>query len=132
MIKIGLDNGIIIKRYVDAKHKTFAMDRLFNKQENFQKETGDCEVLYWRKQWTYRNRIVDTLSEVCPNNGGHYYLNMEGIDVLISTLAMMVIFHEKPDQDFGFNFKENLQNLRELKHFMEFNPDAEVYFYDSY
>ena len=129
---MGLDNGIIIKDYPEARHKTFAMNKLFNASSPYLIEEGKCEVLYWRRQWTYRTRIVNTLSKKYPNAEGMYILTLEDVDIIISILEEMVRDKEKPDNFFRFNFRENLKNVKALKHFMQFNPDIEVYFYDSY
>lgn len=104
---MGLDNGIILKTAVSVPE-----------QLDFPEEV---EICYWRKDWELRNRIMDRCG-FDEDGGGEYTLTIENINTIISILQEMS----------ALEFSKEIESLKWVVKYITNNPDAEVFFYDSY
>ena len=126
---MGLDNGIVLKT---TKTPSFA--NLCS-----QYKEGEYEVCYWRKCWGLRNCILLLFDNV-QDNDGIYNISVEQIDDIINIInyfnnkevwdeeGLSIWTHE----EYKDKLISDVKMLECVKDFMLNNPDAIVYFYDSY
>ncbi len=99
----------------------------------------NVEVCYWRECWGIRGDILHIL-HIDEDNSYHYNIESDNIPAIIKALEKYL---NKEYWDANANsiweydeyFDNNIQNIRNLlwlKEYLEENPDAECYFYDSY
>lgn len=105
---MGLDNGIIL-------NTTYFVPE----QLDFPEEV---EICYWRKEWELRNKIMDKCGFDEDDACGEYTLTIENINTIISILQELSPSH----------FSKEIESLKWVVKYITKNPDAEVFFYDSY
>ena len=132
---MGLDNGIEVK----SRQRTITREML-PAEIKYPNNYNDTEILYWRKNWGLRNRVVDTF----PNDDEHDWCYI--IDTpaqVFEFIKIIVQFMNKEtweeDGDSIWEYEEilpilrrDIMNLAIIAAFMENNPDVYLEFYDSY
>ena len=138
---MGLDNGIIMKR--------FKQDRLneipeFVKYELYYNEddTVDVELAYWRKCWNVRNAIIEAINpEYDPAGYADCEIDADDIPALIRGLMPLFDKDEWTNGRGGsiWTFEEQFDNmvqvvlnLKWLETYLKENEDIRVEFYDSF
>ena len=136
---MGLDNGIRVR------HREGKILRIPKKYYDY---IIDClnhyEIAYWRKCWGIRKAILET---VIPED---YLYGYDSYDVfldrkdikkiikLMNRFSMRYWWDRYADSiwEYDFNIKKRQQrivrNLKFIYWYMLFDPNVEVYFYDSY
>lgn len=130
---MGLDNGIILK--VNPKN-LLNINKLIKLDTTYD-EIPNTMICYWRKCWGIRDAIINKLH--FSTNGGQFKLDAEDIPVIIKLLFTFYGEKEWSDVDaiweweeFKDTLRQQILNLTWLYDYMLANPEAKVYFYDSF
>ena len=136
---MGLDNGI----YVRSTHR--AITRVMLPEEityPFERDYDNgVEILYWRKNWGLRNKVVDLLAPINENKKYDYIIDTP--NQVFDLIRIIVSFMDKDkweeDGDSIWEYDEILPilqrdviNLSIIAAFMKNNSDVYLEFYDSY
>ena len=131
---MGLDTGITIKNVTRAQLPRFnyPFDTDFTE--------GEVEVCYWRKWWSFRNRIVNRLCESMDDERYEYRLSISDVrymrQLLVNYLHHPASFESENNywtfDDVKYWIRKDIRNLQLLARWMRHHPDKEVYFSDSY
>ena len=131
---MGLDNGITIKNVTRAQLPRFnyPFDTDFTE--------GEVEVCYWRKWWSFRNRIVNRLCESMDDERYEYRLSISDVrymrQLLVNYLHHPASFESENNywtfDDVKYWIRKDIRNLQLLARWMRHHPDKEVFFSDSY
>jgi len=138
---MGLDNGIIAR----SNHRKITREILpegmvYPLDEKFDNQDGGVEILYWRKNWGLRNKVVN-IFPIYKDTGYDYLI--ETPQQVFELIRIIVSFMNKEtweeDGDSIWNYDEILPilqqdiiNLALIASFMKNNPDVYLLFYDSY
>lgn len=136
---MGLDNGICIR----TKERSSEIPIEF---QTFIYSDGmqNYEILYWRKCWGIRNAIIDYLITKHPMaytiDNSDFSLNLADLGGIYGILCIFnneEYWKENADsiwewKEFEAQLKTQLSNMRWLISYAMRNPDADIYFYDSY
>lgn len=127
---MGLDNGLMLK---GKSHRNL---HLPNYTHDFYSE--ETEICYWRKFWGFRNEMVTEFNqtEECAD----IPLKLEDLPKVIEILEQYLdreYFEDNADSPWTYEeyliyIIDNIENINALMEYMEDNPEAECYFYDSY
>ena len=131
---MGLDNGIEVKR-TPISEKIEELQRF---QCSWDKETKfPYELAYWRKCWTVRGAIINSISGGFEDNMGADLTKEDVVRIIIALKAF-----NKDNWDNGLGsiweweeqeeyMRKYIANLELLLSLMD-QYDLDVYFYDSY
>lgn len=109
-------------------------------EEKYDNPEEGVEILYWRKNWGLRNRVVGTF----PCEGAsEYYYTIETPAQVFELIRIIVSFMDKEkweedgDSIWDYNdilpvLQQNVINLAIIASFMQNNSDVYLVFYDSY
>lgn len=134
---MGLDNGIILKT-----RRTIEEEDIPNyvQIEKLETEENEYDICYWRKCWSLRNKIVDSITFDEKNEGCIRELTVSNITDIIQILVDYLIYPNDWDEENNFwdfaDYKEhiaqNIINLGWVRQYLRENSKAYCYFYDSY
>ena len=130
---MGLDNGIYIKGY--RKKPFYVKDDLYD-------QSNQIDLAYWRKYWGLRNDIINIIYENYYGNDSEVLLSENQIKK-IRTLIMEITFSKKRYLEscsgyWDYNIYSVLRGIRQMINLtwaarqVRKNPEAEVFWYDSY
>lgn len=140
MITIGLDNGIDVKSRRRAITRKMLPEGLVYPWDEKLDSPDTVEILYWRKNWGLRNKVVETFP-LCDGSDWEYAI--ETSQQVFELIKIIVSFMNKEtweeDGDSIWDYDEILPilqrdiiNLAIIAAFMKNNPDVYLVFYDSY
>ena len=134
---MGLDNGVEVK----SRHRTITRAMLpseivypFNFGDN------DTEILYWRKNWGLRDKVVETFPLCDDSNWEHIIETSQQVFELIKIIVSFMnkeTWEEDGDSIWDYDeilpiLQRDIINLAIVAAFMKNNPDVYLIFYDSY
>jgi len=137
---MGLDNGIIVRSNRREITREMLPDEI---AYPFGSDYGSgVEILYWRKNWGLRDKVLDALVVGSENEEKGYYL-IDTSTKVFELIKIIVSFMNKEtweeDGDSIWDYDEILPilqrdiiNLAIIASFMKNNPDVYLIFYDSY
>ena len=134
---MGLDNGISIKRtsFSSTLEELKQFETIYDKEHEY-----DFSICYWRKCWNVRNRILNALYILEPNDS-YTILSIDDIDTIIDILKS---FNSENWDDYGGSIWDwtdgidekmqyDIANLEQLKIIKErYENSIEIYFYNSW
>ena len=129
---MGLDNGLICKNINRNNVPTWVKLPWDFKDE-------DIELVYFRKCWGIRGEILAKLH--CREiNDWKTTVDSEDIIPVVKILMKYLdkeYYEENADSIWEYdeasgNIQQSIINLMWLKTYMEYHPEVECYFYDSY
>ena len=137
---MGLDNGILVRSNHRKITRVMLPEGLVYPWEEKYDGPEGVEILYWRKNWGLRNRVVGTFP--CEKAGEYYYI-IETPAQVFELIRIIVSFMDKErweeDGDSIWDYddilpilQQNVINLAIIASFMQNNPDVYLEFYDSY
>ena len=140
MITIGLDNGIDVKSRRRAITREMLPEGLVYPWDEKFDGPDTVEILYWRKSWGLRNKVVETFP-LCDGSDWEYAI--ETSQQVFELIKIIVSFMNKEtweeDGDSIWDYDEilpilqrDITNLAIIAAFMKNNPDVYLVFYDSY
>lgn len=126
---MGLDNGIIL----ETKEPPLKGGFRELKYEIKDAPVNEFEIIYWRKQWDLRNKIVYEIFDGESENGMHT-LNSRKISEIIEEIKGFIANNEKEPEFYVDGWLQDIANLISLQGYMTNYPDNIIrcYFYDSY
>lgn len=138
LITIGLDNGV----YVKSNKRVITRDMLPQGIEypfDFDYD-NNVEIIYHRKDWHLRNKIVYTFHNKADKEG--YYFQIDTVDEVLDLMRIIVSFMNREKWEDGnsiWTYDEALPGLQRdvinlglIAAYMRDNPDVYLVFYDSY
>ena len=144
MIKIGLDNGIVIRlpRWQEPtkeERRLAIEDSKVYVDYNKVDKAWEIEILYWRKAWNIR-RIILNLLNAYSKEEYEYVLGLNDITNIIYAFSHFTKRNWDEDNDclyikwadFKKMLKHNVKKLKRLYKYMKKHEEVTVYFYDSY
>lgn len=140
MITIGLDNGIYIgSNHREITRKILPEGLVYPLDEKLD-GPGTVDILYWRKNWGLRNKVVETFPLCDNSNWEHVIKTPQQVFELIKIIVSFMSKEKwEEDGDSIWNYEEILPilqqdiiNLAIAAAFMQNNPDVYLVFYDSY
>ena len=142
---MGLDNGIIIKPKTE-KGFDF-LNKYYHEEINKSYSPGEYEIVYWRKCWNLRGRMLEVFRDNPSDNDG-YKTSLSIVDLKkVVELVLKYFLNEKNwNNEYGqsiWEWKTMLRNIAdeifEIRRFLDNvkeegiqEEDLEIYFYDSY
>lgn len=136
---MGLDNGVVVRSSKRPVIRDILPKELIYP---FEKEyiAGEVEIVYWRKNWGLRDKVVETFP-LCDDGNWEYII--ETSQQVFELIRIIVSFMNKEtweeDSDSIWDYDEILPilqrdiiNLAIIAAFMKNNPDIYLIFYDSY
>ena len=140
MITIGLDNGIEVKSRRRAITREMLPEGLVYPWDEKFDGPDTVEILYWRKNWGLRDKVVETFP-LCDGSDWEYVI--ETSQQVFELIKIIVSFMNKEtweeDGDSIWDYDEilpilqrDITNLAIIAAFMKNNPDVYLVFYDSY
>lgn len=136
-IKMGLDNGIILKLEDNKLPEDFPTSIDKYSLEKVEKD-GELEIAYWRKCWGIRAAIIGVLH--MPANEYEHQVEADDVPAIRRELHKFLYpeyWEENADSIWEYNeyiewMLDIMLNLKWLENYMKKHPNAYVYFYDSY
>lgn len=134
---MGLDNGIEVKSRKRELTRAMLPSGIVYPYDFGEKDT---EILYWRKNWGLRNRVVN-MFPLEPGSDWRYVIDTPNdVFELISLIVEFMdkkTWEEEGDSIWDYDeelpiLRRNVINLAIIAAFMENNPDVYLEFYDSY
>ena len=134
---MGLDNGVEVK----SRHRLITRAMLPSEIiYPFDFGDNDTEILYWRKNWGLRDKVVETFP-LCDGSDWEYII--ETSQQVFELIRIIISFMNKEkweeDGDSIWDYDEilpilqrDIVNLAIIASFMKNNPDVYLIFYDSY
>ena len=142
---MGLDNGIIIKSKTE-KGFDF-LNEYYHDEINKSYSPGEYEIVYWRKCWNLRGRMLEVFKDN-PTEMYGYKTSLSIVDLKkVVELVLKYFLDEKNwDSEYGqsiWEWETMLRNIAdeifEIRRFLDNakeeeiqDEDLEIYFYDSY
>lgn len=135
---MGLDNGILITSHKRKITREMLPKELIYPSNGDYFEDG-IEILYWRKNWGLRNKILDLDLLIDENND--YIIDTPSqvfeIIKIISSFLDKETWEKKADSIWEYQevlpiLQENIINLAIIAAYMKNNQDVYLKFYDSY
>lgn len=134
---IGLDNGVEVKSHRRSITRAMLPSEIIYP---FDFGDNDTEILYWRKNWGLRDKVVETFP-LCDGSNWQYVI--ETSQQVFELIKIIVSFMNKEtweeDGDSIWDYEEilpileqNVINLAIIAGFMQNNSDVYLIFYDSY
>lgn len=140
MITIGLDNGIDVKSRSRAITRKMLPEGLVYPWDEKLDSPDTVEILYWRKNWGLRDKVVETFP-LCDDSDWEYVIKtsqqvFELIKIIISFMNKET-WEEDGDSIWDYDeilpiLQRDIINLAIIAAFMKNNPDVYLVFYDSY
>ena len=134
---MGLDNGVEVKSSRRAITRAVLHSEIIYP---FDFGDNDTEILYWRKNWGLRNKIVETFP-LCDGSNWKYIIEtyqqvFELIKIIVSFMNKET-WEENGDSIWDYDeilpiLQRDIINLAIIAAFMKNNPDIYLIFYDSY
>ena len=135
---MGLDNGFYV---ISCRRKLSREDLPSKIKYPFEKDYNEWpEIIYWRKCWGLRNRVLDVATPVKEHES---YYTIDTPDQVFEVIKILIDFLDRETwEDEGDSIwdydemrpilQQNIFNLVKISEFMEHNPDIYLMFYDSY
>jgi len=136
---MGLDNGVIVRSTHRKLTRAMLPEELIYP---FDKDYGDdgIEILYWRKNWGLRDKVIETFPLCDDSNWEHIIETSQQIFELIKIIVSFMnkeTWEEDGDSIWDYDeilpiLQRDVMNLAIIASFMKNNPDVYLIFYDSY
>lgn len=132
---MGLDNG------VEAKSNLRELTRdMLPSEIVYPFSFNDTEIIYWRKNWGLRNKVVNTFP---LEEGSNWQYIIDTPNQVFELIKIIISFmnketwEEEGDSIWEYDeilpiLQQNVMNLAIIAAFMKNNPDVYLEFYDSY
>ena len=134
---MGLDNGFVVKSNKRDITRAMLPEGIVYPFEDF----SPTEVVYWRKNWGLRNKVMNHFGWRDSINEWQFELETSNqvMDLIMIIASFLDPVKWERDGDSIWDFDEikntlvqDIVNLALVKAFMENNPDVYLEFYDSY
>ena len=134
---MGLDNGVEVK----SRHRSITRAMLPSEIiYPFDFGVNDTEILYWRKNWGLRNKVVAAFPLFDDSDWQYIIETPQQVFELIKIIVSFMnkeTWEEDGDSIWDYDdmlpiLQRDVINLAIIASFMRNNPDVYLIFYDSY
>ena len=137
---MGLDNGVVVKSCRRAITREMLPEGLVYPWDENLDSPDAVEILYWRKNWGLRNKVVGTFPLYNDSDWEHVIETPQQVFELIKIIVSFMnkeTWEEDGDSIWDYDeilptLQRDIINLAIIASFMKNNPDVYLIFYDSY